>query len=276
MEYVTVKDAHVPALGFGTFQLEGNDVTHMVPYVLELGYRHIDTAQIYGNETEVGLGMKKSSVKREDIFLTTKVWINRFKKGDLQASVAESLKKLQTEYVDLLLLHWPNPNVPLDETIEALMQVREQGKTRHIGISNFSTKLMQEAVRLSGDSLVTNQVEYHPFLSQKKVKNMLDSHNMALTAYSPLARGSVFSNVAINDIAQKHQKSASQVVLRWLLQQKNVIAIPKSSSENHAEANFEIFDFLLTPTEIEKINALARPDGRLINPGDIAPEWDDE
>lgn len=273
MQHVNANGAQIPALGFGTFELEPADAEAMVAHALETGYRHIDTAQAYNNEEAVGRGIAQSGIAREDIFLTTKVWTDHFTDGDLQTSVRNSLDKLGTDYVDLLLLHWPNPDVSLKETLGALNDVREQGLARNIGISNFTTHLIDEAVDQAGAPLATNQVEYHPFLSQKPVLDKLAEHGMALTAYCPLAQGRVFSEPTLDRIGKAHGKNGGQVALRWLIQHGNVVAIPRSTQPEHVASNFEVFDFELTEEEMREIAQLHSEDGRIINPS-FAPDWD--
>jgi len=263
----------IPALGFGTWQLKGSECSEMVKTALDIGYRHVDTAQIYENEEHVGTGLEESGVKRDDIFLTTKVWIDQFKPTDLKSSVETSLKKLKTDHVDMLLLHWPNDDVPLEDTLEALTAVQKDGKARLIGVSNFPVKNMKCAIEKCGAPISNNQVEYHPFIDQSPVINYARAHDMLVTAYSPIARGNVMGNDTLKDIASTHNKSAVQISLRWLLQQDGILAIPKSSSKDHAESNFDIFDFELSKSEMQKIFDLSKEDGRLINP-DFAPEWD--
>lgn len=274
MHTVKAHGADIPALGFGTFELDDATASRMVKAALEIGYRHIDTAQIYKNEKAVGQGIADSGVPRSDIFLTTKVWVNRFSADELAKSVDESLDRLGTDYVDLLLLHWPNPNIPLSETVPAINAVKKSGKARNIGISNFTTALIDQAVELSELPLATNQVEYHPLLNQDKVLSRLREHGMSLTAYSPLAQGEVFDNAVLKQIGQAHNKNPGQIALRWLIQQEGVIAIPRTTSEAHARDNFDIFDFELSGDEMVEINQLTRQNHRTINPGSLAPDWD--
>lgn len=270
---ITVQGKKVPALGYGTWELRGKDCVSGVEKALEIGYRHIDTAQIYENESEVGAGISASGLKRDDIFLTTKVWINKLKDGVLQKSVDESLKKLKVDHIDLLLIHWPTADVPFAEQLKALQSVQAAGKTKLIGISNFTVAQMKEVVEKIGAKVATNQVEYHPYLSQKPVLDYIHAHDMFLTAYSPLARGKVRDDAVIVGIAKKHGKTVGQVTLRWLVQQERVAAIPKAASEKHIRENFEIFDFKLDDSEMKEISALARPDGRIVDPP-FAPKWD--
>lgn len=264
----------MPALGFGTFELSPPVAEEMVEQALNTGYRHIDTAQMYKNEEGVGRGLRRSGIDRKDIWLTTKIWINRFRDGDLQQSVEQSLERLQTDYVDLVLLHWPNPRVPLAESINALNQVQQAGKARHIGISNFNTAMIEQACQLSGQPLYTNQVEYHPYLDQSNVLASLARQHMKLTAYSPLAQGQILDDETLLAIGRRHGKNTAQVCLRWLIQQDNVTAIPRSGNADHARSNFDIFDFELNATEMQAIHQLARPDGRVIDPAGLAPDWD--
>lgn len=273
MQYTNANGTNIPSVGFGTFELEPDDAQAMTRHALEIGYRHIDTAQMYENEEAVGAGIKQSGIAREDIFLTTKLWIDDFAQGDLQEAAQKSLDRLDTEYVDLLLLHWPNPDIALAETMEALNDVRDLGRARNIGISNFTTTLIDAAVEKSRAPLVTNQVEYHPYLSQAPVKNTLAKHDMALTAYCPLARGQVFSDSTLKGIGEAHGKNPGQVALRWLLQQGDVIAIPRSTNPDHVASNFDVFDFELSEQQMDEITALQREDGRLISPS-FAPDWD--
>ncbi len=274
MQTITANGAILPALGFGTWELRGDDAYRMVRSALEIGYRHIDTAQMYGNETEVGRALADSGIAREEIFLTTKIWPDRFASGDLQRAAAESLVRLQVEAVDLLLLHWPNPRVPLAETMAALAEVKRSGRAGHIGVSNFPTRLLDQALALCREPLAVNQVEYHPYLSQHAVLEKVRAHGMGLTAYCPLARGTVFRDAVLQGIAADHDRSAGQVALRWLLQQEGVCAIPRTRSAEHAASNFAVFDFELSSAEMAAVHALARPDGRLVEPVGVTPAWD--
>jgi 2,5-diketo-D-gluconate reductase B len=273
MQYVEVHGVRIPALGLGTFRLDGATARRMVGYALEIGYRHIDTAQMYGNEAEVGEAIAASSVPRDEIWLTTKIWPDHFRDGDLQRAAEQSVRRLGTE-PDLLLLHWPSPRVPRAETIRALGDARRRGLTRHIGISNSPVALIRESVAASEAPLLVDQVEYHPYLSQRAVLAELRAQGMALTAYSPVAQGKVFADPVLRRIGERHGKNPGQVALRWLLQQDGVSAIPRSSREAHAKANFEVFDFSLSEAEMTEIFALAHNGGRIVSPGGLAPAWD--
>lgn len=274
MRTVTAQGVRIPMIGLGTSGLHGDVARRMVGYALEIGYRHIDTAQSYGNEKQIGDAIRGSSVPRQEIWLTTKVLRDQFRNGDLQRSVEESIRKLRTE-PDLLLLHWPNRKIPLEETIGALNDVKRKGLTNHIGVSNFTTALIRQALALTTEPLIVNQVEYHPYLSQWAVLEALRANDMAMTAYSPLAQGRVFRDRTLQNIGEGYGKNAGQVALRWLLQQDSMTAIPRSSRESHIEANLSIFDFELTDSEIEQISARTSPHGRLNDSLRDAPAWDD-
>lgn len=274
MRYVTANGATLPALGFGTFRMSGADTRRMVEYVLRRGYRHIDTAQIYGNEAEVGDAMVAAEVERDTIFLTTKVWVKNYRRASFFASVDESLSKLKTDYVDLLLLHWPNEDVPLDEQLANLNEVREIGKARHIGVSNFNTSLMSEAIRLSAAPLVTNQIEVHPFLDQTKVIDAARDAGLSVTAYCPMADGKVFADTVLQGVAARHGKSVAQIVLRWLVEQPQLVALSKTVRESRADENLAIFDFELDTGDRAAIGALAAETLRLVSPEGLAPVWD--
>lgn len=274
MKTITAHGAAIPALGFGTFRMEAPDVLRMVPAALKLGFRHVDTAQIYRNEAAVGEAIAGSGVARGDIFLTTKVWIDNFAPDRFMASVAESLTKLKTDHVDLLLLHWPNGSVPLADQIGALNAVREAGKTLHIGVSNYNIALLTQALALSAAPLVTNQVEYHPYLDQRVLMAAMREAGMALTAYYAMADGKVFADPLLADIAARHHRSIAQIVLRWLVQQEGVVALSKTVSEDRARDNAAIFDFALGEAEMAAIHGLAVPDGRVLRPEGLSPVWD--
>ncbi|EWY36364.1 2,5-didehydrogluconate reductase [Skermanella stibiiresistens SB22] len=272
MDYVNLKGVRVPALGLGTWQLSDAQCADVVRAGLAMGYRHVDTAQAYKNEDQVGLALADSDVPRDEIFLTTKVWHERLEADDLKRSVDESLTKLRTDHVDLLLIHWPNPEFPLGRSLEALAEVKARGKARQIGVSNFPVALLREAIERHGADLLCDQIEYHPFLSQKPILEFARAHDLMVTAYSPIARGEVAAHPVLTRIGERHGKSAVQVTLRWLIDQPNVAAIPKASGEKHLRSNFEIFDFKLTDEDRAEIDGLLG-DRRLVNPG-WAPEWD--
>lgn len=272
MQYVQTKNAKIPALGLGTYKLRGESATHIVEQALDLGYRHIDTAQMYGNEREVGKALHLSSVDRDDIFLTSKVWWENLPLHKFARSVESSLTQLQTDFVDLLLIHWPHPELELETYLEELVRMRDQGRTRHIGISNFNNDLTRQAARFD-DGIVTNQVEYHPYLDQSSLLKTCRRHNISLTAYAPIAHARVTTDPKLREIGETHGKSAAQVTLRWHLQQEDVIAIPKTSSPKRLKENLDIFDFELSETEMEEIFGLTRQQNRLVDPA-FSPTWD--
>lgn len=275
MLFVEANGARIPAIGLGTWELSGRTCARVVEQALRLGYRHIDTAQVYDNEREVGDGLRASGVRRDDVFVTTKIWTNHFAPHDLERSVKESLVRLRLPAVDLVLLHWPNSHVPLEETLGALARAKRMGLTRHIGVSNFTVALIEQAVALSPEPLVCNQVEYHPYLDQAKVRAACDQHGMALVAYSPIARGRVKADQTLAGIGRVHRKTPAQICLRWLVQQ-NVSAIPRTSRVERLSENIEIFDFELSDDEMAEVAALAAlasPKGRLTDFG-FAPKWD--
>lgn len=269
MDYVEIRGNRIPKLGFGTWQLKDDNCTRGVKTALEEGYRHVDTAQIYGNERQVGKGISQSEVDRDDIWLTTKIWRDSLNKDDLQKSVEKSLEKLQTDYVDLLLIHWPFAEMNMREALSEMDELVEKGKARSIGVSNFTPDQMDRAQEVSENKLLTNQVEYHPFLDQNDVVRKCMEQEMMLTAYSPLARGSVMGNKALQKIGEKYGKSEAQVSLRWLIQQEGIVAIPKASSPEHIRANLDIFDFELTGREMKTVSELA-DNNRKVNP-DFGP-----
>ena len=265
--------AAIPILGFGTWKLAGAEARAMTAKAIEIGYRHIDTAVVYRNEAEVGAGIADSGIARDEIFVTTKVWPDDFAPDAMRRSTEASLERLGLDHVDLLLLHWPSPDVPLSVSIPALCALREAGLTRHVGVSNFNAAMIEEAVRIADAPLVTNQVEYHPFMTQKTVLAALQANGMAMTAYSPIARGKVIGHPVLERIGRAHGKSAVQVTLRWLVQQ-GVVAIPKTGTEANARANLDIFDFALGEPEMAEMHGIGRPDGRMVTLEGYAPAWD--
>lgn len=268
------QDSKIPALGFGTFRMPEADTLRMVTHVLKNGYNHIDTAQIYENEAAVGSGIIASGRLRSDIFLTTKVWVDNFHPNKFIPSVEESLNNLKTDYVDLLLLHWPNETVPLADQIGFLNEVHKAGMARYIGVSNYTSTLFDEAFRLSDEPLVTNQIEYHPYLDQRHLLEQCRKLGQCITAYYAMADGKVFEDAALKNIAQNRGKTVAQIVLRWLVQQASVIALSKTVSEQRADMNRAIFDFALDDAEMKVIDSLACAEGRLISPAGLAPDWD--
>ena len=273
MEYfLTNNQTKVPKTGLGTWLLKGKSCVDAVQYALHIGYRHIDTAQIYGNEAEVGQAIEESDVRRQDVFVVTKVWRDQLAPQNVIHSTEESLKKLRTDYVDLLLIHWPSKEYPVEESLKAMQTLLRDGKIRGMGLSNFAVEGIRKA-RAVASQLMCNQVEYHPFLSQKAVLRELDSQGMFLTAYSPLARNEVFSHPGLRKMARRYSRTVGQVVLRWLWEQKAVVSIPKASSPAHIKENFNITDFQLSEEDRLQIDQLSSQNRRLVNPP-WSPEWD--
>ena len=274
MHRVSANGANIPAIGLGTWTLKEDAATQLVESAIRSGYRHVDTAAMYENEEAVGAGLRASGLPRDEVFLTSKVWYTDIAEGDLQRSVEASLKRLGTDYLDLALIHWPSKSIPLADSIRALNEVRDRGLARNIGVSNFTSKLIDEAAALSTHPLACNQVEYHPFLNQDKVLAACKKHGMALVSYCPLARGSdLFGLPEIAGPAEKHGKTPAQVVLRWHVQQDDVVAIPRSSNPDRVRQNFEVFDFALSEDEMTAISALRTRNHRICD-FDFSPDWD--
>jgi 2,5-diketo-D-gluconate reductase B len=264
-------DLAVPRLGFGTFQLKEDDAYRSVRTALEVGYRHLDTAQAYANEDQVGRALKDSGVDRDEVFVTTKVTPSNAAAPDVRRSTEQSLRELGMERVDLLLLHWPAEDVaPLEETLGAMAELVDAGMTRTIGVSNFPSAMLARALELA--PVVTDQVEHHPFLAVDPIERVLQEHGGFLTAYSPLARGKVAEDPTLREIADAHGVSATQVTLRWMLQRPGVVAIPKSGTPERIRSNFDVFGFELDDDEMDRVAGLARRE-RLIDP-DWGPDWD--
>lgn len=263
----------IPRLGLGTWQLEGDDAYRITLRALEIGYRHIDTAAVYGNEREVGRAIAESGVPRADIFLTTKIWYPRI--GDMEhaAAVDESLERLGTDHVDLILNHWPVPGMEIRPQVEPLAAIRESGRARLVGVSNFTRDQLREAVDACPVPLATNQCEYHPLLDQEPVLEACREAGMLFTSYSPIGQAKVLGDPVIVRLAERLGRDPAQVVLRWHLQQAGVAAIPRTSSEEHLASNFDVFGFELSDADMAAISGLKRPDGRIINPR-WSPRWD--
>jgi diketogulonate reductase-like aldo/keto reductase len=256
MEYQTIKGEKVPSLGLGTYRLTGEACVRAVERGLSVGYRHLDTAQMYGNEAEVGRGIENSGVDRGEIFVTTKVWPSDFARDRVIRKTRESLKKLGTGYVDLLLMHWPGDGVPLGETLGAMRELQQEGGVLHIGVSNFSPSLVEEATEHA--EIFCNQVQYHPYKHQDALRDQAQKLDYLLTAYTPLSRGGVQDDATLREIGEAHAKTAAQVALRWLVQQDKVSAIPKATSEEHLKENLDVFDFELSEEEMDRVSSLSR------------------
>jgi diketogulonate reductase-like aldo/keto reductase len=262
MNHVAVGGASIPALGLGTFQMDDQECRNAVRTALELGYRHVDTAEYYENEAAVGDAIAASSVDRDDVFVTTKVWRSNLRADDVRRAARASLDRLGFDYVDLLLIHWPHPRVPVEETLGAMADLRADGLVRHIGVSNFTRSQLADACDAVDVPIVADQVEYHPYKDQRDLHRFCVDADVALTAYSPLARGDVLDDETLARIGADYDKTAPQVALRWLLQHEQVLAIPKARSRAHLEANLDVFDFELSSAEMERIHGLTGSLGR--------------
>jgi 2,5-diketo-D-gluconate reductase B len=261
---VEANGANIPLVGLGTWELRGRACARLVEQALRLGYRHIDTAEMYDNERDVGEGLRASGVARRDVFLTTKIWPSHFSPPAFGRAARDCVARLRVSQVDLLLLHWPNPQVPLSETIGALCKAKRDGLARHIGVSNFPVALIEEALRLASEPLVCDQVECHPFLDQSKVIAACRHHSIAVIAYSPLARGDFRRNAVLLRIGAAHKKTAAQICLRFLVQQ-DIVVIPRTSKLERLSENASLFDFTLSDSEMAEVASLARPDGRMVD-----------
>ncbi len=272
---ISLIEAHgvrIPAVGLGTWELRGRDCARLVEQAVRLGYRHFDTAQLYGNEREVGEGVRASGIAREEVFVVTKVAPENLAPGALLRSVRDSVRQLRLGEIDLLLLHWPNREVPLEDTIGALVGAKRDGLVRQIGVSNYTVALLEKADRLAEHRLVCNQIEMHPYLDQSKVVAACRALDMAVVAYSPIARGGAKHDAVLERIGRAHGKSAAQVSLRYLVQQR-IGVIPRTTKVERLAENIDIFDFELSETEMAEIRTLARPDGRIVD-WDWSPQWD--
>lgn len=265
-----IQGTAVPALGFGTWQLRGDVCYNAVRDALDIGYRHIDTARIYENEEEVGRALQNHGLDRADVFLTSKIWYDDLKRNDFIAATEQSLATLNTDYLDLLLIHWPNADVPLEETLDAMATCLERRLIRHGGVSNFPPALLGKALTLF--PVFCNQVEHHIYLGQERIRKICEENDLLLTAFSPLARGDLTTDPVLHEIGQAHGKSASQVALRWLLHHPQIAVLPRSSNPKRRRENFGVDDFELSPEEIERIDRLPK-NRRGANPP-FAPDWE--
>jgi diketogulonate reductase-like aldo/keto reductase len=271
---IEANGARIPLLGLGTWELRGRTCARVVEQALRLGYRHVDTAELYENEREVGEGVHASGIKRNDVFVTTKIWPNHFAPRELERAARDCLVRLRMSEVDLLLLHWPNPQIPLPDTIGALCKVKRDGLARHIGVSNFTVALIDQALAAASEPLVCDQIECHPFLDQSKVIKACRDHGMAVVAYSPIARGDARGNEMLTRIGAAHKKTAVQVCLRFLVQQ-DIVVIPRTSKVERLAENAAIFDFELSSQEMNEIARLGSRDGRIVDWAFSGrPKWD--
>ena len=274
MKIVAANGAEIPSLGFGAYGMSREAMLRTLPAALSAGFRHIDTAQIYRNEAEVGECVQASGLDRAEVFLTTKVWVANYAKDAFAASVDDSLRRLRTDYIDLLLLHWPNRSVPLGEQIAGLDAAVKAGKVRHIGVSNFNRRLLAEAIRLSEAPIVTNQFEYHPYLNQRLLIDECRRLGVSVMAYCGMAVGRVFEDPILRGIAARRAKTVAQIVLRWLIQQDGVVALSRTTNPARIPANLDVFGFELSPEDMRAISGLATSDSRIVSPTGLAPAWD--
>jgi diketogulonate reductase-like aldo/keto reductase len=270
---LTAHGATMPAIGYGTMELPDRPA-ELVAFAIASGYRLIDTARKYGTEERVGEGIRASGIARSELWVTTKVTEENAREADFLRSAETSLKALGLDYVDLLLVHWPQPNVPLAETLGALAKAKRSGLTRHIGVSNFTIAMLDEAVHVCPEPLVTNQIEYHAYLPQDRMMAALRRHGMILTAYCPTARGKLLDDPVIGEIAKARGKSPAQICLRWLIQQPMVAAVPRALEEGHIVENLDVFDFALSDDEMKRVSALRSRKIRIADPPQRAPKWD--
>jgi len=272
MQFVEAHGARIPQIGLGTMTLKGDVCVQAVKSALQVGYRHLDTAWFYGNEKEVGEGLRQSGMKRDDVFLCTKVRETHLEPDKFRQSLEESVKNLQLPTVDLLLVHWNNKDVPFKTSIGALCKAKKDGFAKHVGVANFTTTMLDEAWAVTSEPLVCNQVEMHPFINQDKVVAACKKHGMALVAYCPIARGKVPGADVLERIGKAHHKTAAQVSLRYLVQ-RGVAAIPRTSNPGHMKANLDVYDFELSAAEIAELKVLNANNMRVVNPPH-APQWD--
>lgn len=260
----------IPALGLGTSSLKGGECTEVVKKALKLGYRMIDTADMYGNHKAIAQALNESQIKRDELFITSKIQSEDLEYNKLKKTAENLLSELEIEYFDLLLIHWPSPDITVAESLKAMKELKENGKVKNIGVSNFTVKLLKEALEYDSDLITVNQVEFHPTLYQKELLDFAFKNDIILTAYSPLAKGEVFNNSVLKDLAEKYDLSPAQLSLRWLIE-KNIVAIPKASSEAHLKDNLDIFDWDF-PIDAAREMELLDQNNRLVDPG--YPDFD--
>ena len=260
----------IPALGLGTSGLRGKECTEVVKKALKIGYRHIDTADMYGNHRAIAEALNQAEIDRKQLFVTSKIQSQDLEYKELKRAAERILSELDIEYLDLLLIHWPNPEIPVEESLKAMKELKEAGKVKNIGVSNFTVPLLKEALEAYPDLITVNQVEFHPTLYQKELLDFAFKNDIILTAYSPLAQGEVFENSVLKNLGEKYDKTPAQLAIRWLIE-KNIAAIPKASSEAHLKNNLEVFDWDF-PIDAAREMELLDQNNRLIDPG--YPDFD--
>ncbi|UPJ54405.1 aldo/keto reductase [Bradyrhizobium sp. 200] len=264
----------MPRIGLGTWKLEGDGAISAVQAALEAGYEHIDTASRYGNEEAIGAAIARAGVSRSQLFLTSKVWWTDLEPGKLLSSIKRSVESLGSEYLDLALIHWPNPAVELSKTLGAMAEAKAKGLVRNIGVSNFPSRTLLEALQVSSEPIAALQCEYHPYLDQSKLLDICREHRIAFVAYAPFGSGALLLDPTITRIAETHGTTAADVVLEWLMQQEGVAAVPRSSNPHRIAANLRRGNVSLSQEEMSAITALRRSDGRVFSPT-WAPQWDE-
>lgn len=273
---VSALGAVMPVVGYGTMLYpEPERAVELIAHAIDYGYRHIDTARKYGSEQWVGEAIRASGVPRSELWVTTKVTEENANADDFARSVDTSLQTLGLDYVDLVLIHWPQPRVPLEETLGALAKAKRDGLTRHIGVSNFTVALLDEAIAKCPEPIVTNQIEYHAYLRQDKLLAACARHGLIVSCYAPVARTRLLDDPVINEIAAAHGKTAAQVALRWLIQQPQLVVVPRSLEFSEIEEDIDLFDFALSDEEMGRIGALRERNLRVVDPEVRRPVWDE-
>lgn len=272
MKFITVGDRSVPAIGLGTYTINGSEAVDIIRTAIQLGYRHIDTAQLYENESEVGDALIQSGVPREEIYLVTKVWPSNLSKERFIPSVEESLQKLKTDFVDLLLIHWPHHVYAVEDYIHLLIEAKRTGLAKDIGVSNFNISQIKAALS-AGSDIVTNQVEFHPWINQVRLRQKMSELNIRLTAYCPLAQGRMFHFKQLEVLAAKYLKSTAQILLRWIIQKDDILAIPRSIKPDRLEENLNVFDFNIDDDDMALMDAWKLENRRFVGAQNGA-KWD--
>ena len=272
MKFIPLDNDRIPAIGLGTYKINGPGASDIIKKAIGLGYRHIDTAQLYENEQAIGIAIRSSGIPRDEIFLTTKVWPSNLSEDRFLPSVKETLQKLNVEYVDMLLVHWPHHQMAPEEYIPVLMDIQQQGLTKNIGVSNFNITQLKACLK-TGAKIITNQVEFHPWINQTKLHNWMHGHRIALTAYCPLGKGRFMNDKKLDVIAAKYLRTPAQIILRWMMQKDNVIAIPKSTNLFRLEENISVFDFELRQEDMDAIDAWRLENIRLVGV-QAGAKWD--
>lgn len=253
----TIRGQAVPAIGLGTWRLNGASGQRTVASALEMGYRHIDTAEMYQNESEIGQAISEVGIPRDELYLVSKVWRTNLNRDEVLQACQDSLDRLGIGFLDLYLIHWPSAAVPIEETMAAMDELVDRGMARSVGVSNFSVEQMRAAQQASEAGVFSNQVEYHPYKDRSHLRNVCEADDIMLTAYTPLAKGRVARDSTLIEIGESYGKTGAQVALRWLIEQEKVVAIPKSGSDEHLRENLEIFDFALRGEERARIDRLS-------------------